>query len=78
MPAHLCGGARIQVIVRVRATEFIRLKQTKIWLCEGKPLHQLGMQGKNDLCSIATQLSLSQILLEAGLSRAKLLGVRSV
>ena len=33
--------------LRVRPEEFIRLKQTKIWSCEGKALLQLGIPGKN-------------------------------
>ena len=36
-----------QRVVRVRLAEFIRPKQTKIWPCEGRALHQLGVWGIN-------------------------------
>ena len=43
--AHLCGRSGSQAVVRVgvRPAEFIRAKQTKIWLYEVRAHHQLGM-----------------------------------
>ena len=60
--AHLSGGAGSQGVIRVRPLELIRPKQIKIWPCEGRALHSLGVQGNNGLCPRATQLSPSQIL----------------
>lgn len=43
VPSELCGGTRPQGVVMVRPVVFISPKQTKISLCEGRALHQLGM-----------------------------------
>ena len=76
--AQLCGGAGSQGAVRVRPAEFIRPKQTKIWPCERKTLHWLGVGGKHFPCPRAIQLSLFQILPGAYLSRVGPLGVGRV
>ena len=44
--ANLCGMVGSPRVFRVRSAEPIMPKQTKIWLCEGKTLYQLGMSGK--------------------------------
>ena len=36
---HLCIGMESQEVIRVRPSEFIRPKQTKIWPYKGRALH---------------------------------------
>lgn len=38
----LCSGVRYHRFIRVRPAVFIRLTQTKVWLCEGWALHRTG------------------------------------
>lgn len=42
---HLRGGVRSHGVIRERPAKFIKSKQTKIWLCEGRTLHSSGMRG---------------------------------
>ena len=44
--AYLGGGVGSQGVIKVRPAEFMRPKQTKIWLCNRRALHHSGMQGK--------------------------------
>ena len=73
VPADLCGGVKAQGVIRLRQEGYIRPQKTKIWSCERKTLYWLGMWGKNGPQLIATQLSLSQILQDPKLSKARLL-----
>lgn len=59
---HTLWFCRVQGVVRVKTAEFIRPKQTEIWPCEGRSLHQTDMQGENIPHPRATQFSFSQIL----------------
>lgn len=45
--ASFCDGTQFMGIVRVKPAEFSRPQLTKVWLCEGRTLHRLGMQGKS-------------------------------
>ena len=53
-----------QGVIRERPAEAFRPKQITIWVCEAKALYWLAYD-KKDSYTIATQLSLSQILLGA-------------
>ena len=63
-PADLCGRVGSPAVIRERPAEAFRPKQITIWVCEAKALYWLAYD-KKDSYTIATQLSLSQILLGA-------------
>lgn len=74
-------GAGSRGLIRARAVDFIRPKQTTIWPCEEKALHHSASLTHGP-CFRSIQLSLSQILQglpgENEFNRARPMGVKKV